>query len=300
MSITNNISKGENIEFYSYSMQEQRLTGTQPIIGIFDSGMGGLSVLHEMRLLMPHAHLIYIADSAWLPYGNKSEAFIQQRSEIITQNLIDQGASLIVVACNTATAAAVTYLRQTFDVPIIGMEPAVKPAAELTQTGVIAVLATENTTKSDRLASLTTRFAHHIKVLTQPCHGLVELVEAHALDTPETVALLEKYINPLLLAQADVIILGCTHYPFLKPTMQRLVGEQVQILDTGAALARYIQKQLSALNLDNPHNDGNQSGSETFYSTGHVATANYLLARFWLRDCSCLPLLLSGSSAIPL
>ncbi len=260
-----------------------------PTIGVFDSGMGGLSVLHEMRLLMPQANLIYVADSAWLPYGNKSEALVQERATIITQFLIHQGASMIVVACNTATAAAVSDLRQTFEVPIIGMEPAVKPAAELTQTGVIAVLATENTTKSQRLASLTTRFADHITVLTQPCHGLVELVEAHALDTPATFALLEKYITPLLSAEADVLILGCTHYPFLKPAIQSLVGDKVKILDTGAAIARHVQKQwLMLYPDDNKQNSDEQSGSEFFYCTGDVQAANHLLAQFWREDCRCI------------
>jgi len=249
---------------------------SQASIGVFDSGIGGLSVLHEIRLLMPKANLIYTADTAYLPYGNKSDAIIQERAEIITRFLISQGAAMIVVACNTATAAAVAHLRQIFDVPIIGMEPAIKPAASLTQTGVIAVLATENTSKSDRLASLRDKYAHHIKVLTQPCHGLVELVEANALDTPKTLALLDTYISPLLENKADVIILGCTHYPFLKPAIQRLVGEHVSILDTGPAIARHAQTHAQSLNLDTE-----QEGNEIFYCTSDAEVSNKLLSQLW-------------------
>ena len=262
-------------------MTLQQTIKSPATIGVFDSGIGGLSVLHDIRLRMPKAKLIYAADTAYLPYGNKSDAIIQQRAEIITRFLISQGAALIVVACNTATAAAVVHLRQTFDIPIIGMEPAIKPAASLTQTGVIAVLATENTSKSDRLASLRDKYAHHIKVLTQPCHGLVELVEANALDTPEAFALLNTYIAPLLENKADVIILGCTHYPFLKPAIQRLVGEHVTILDTGPAIARHTQTQFESLNLDSE-----QEGKEIFYCTSDAEASNKLLSQLWQTSSS--------------
>jgi len=249
---------------------------TTPTIGIFDSGMGGISVLKEINHLISHAHLIYVADSAHLPYGSKSEAFIQQRAGIITNFLIGQGADIIVVACNTATAAAIHHLRETFDKPIIGTEPAIKPAAALTKTGVIGVLATENTSKSSRLASLKDRFAHHIEVITQPCHGLVELVESFQVDTPETIALLDKYIAPLLAAKVDVIILGCTHYPFLKPAIHKLVGENVAIIDTGEAIARHTFNQLKVMNTGH-----SQHGEQTFYCTGDSEGYSALLGKLW-------------------
>jgi len=255
--------------------------GKQPAIGVFDSGIGGVSVLHEIRQLMPSVNLIYVADSAWLPYGNKPESVIRKRAELICDFLIKQGASIIVVACNTATASAVAHLREKFHVPIVGMEPAIKPAAHYTNSGVVAVLATENTTKSHRLASLKDRFAHDIELLVQPCHGLVELVEANKLNTPETVAMLEGYIKPLLDAKADVLILGCTHYPFLKPAIQSVAGEEVTILDTGLAIARHVKRQMQSLNLQHEH-----EAHEYFYCTGNAEIASMLLANLWLHERS--------------
>ena len=253
----------------------------QGAIGVFDSGIGGLSILHALREAMPEANLIYVADTAFLPYGNKPESLIQERAEGITRFLIGQGASIIVVACNTATAAAVPHLRETFDIPIIGMEPAIKPAASITRTGVIGVLATEGTVKSSRLASLKDRFAHDIKVLTQPCHGLVELIEEHELDTPKALLLIDKYISPLLMEKADVLILGCTHYPFLKPAIQSLVGEHIHILDTGPAVARHTFNQVQMLQLDTGH-----QARESFYCTGDANSSTPLLQKLWKETAS--------------
>jgi len=253
-----------------------------PAIGIFDSGIGGLSVLHEIRTMMPEANLIYIADTAYLPYGTKSEEDIEERAKRITTFLISQGAVMIVVACNTATAAAATFLRETFDVPIIGMEPAIKPAASLTETGVIAVLATENTTKSSRLAALTDRYAHHIKVLTQPCHGLVELVENNEANSPKALTLLDNYISPLMDAKADVLILGCTHYPFLKPAIHQLVRERMKIIDTGNAVARHTQSQFLSLNITSQ-----QQGKVNFYCTGDAQSTGKFLSMLWESPISC-------------
>ena len=238
--------------------------------------------MHEIRTLMPEANLIYVADTAYLPYGTKSEKDIEGRAKCITQFLISQGALMIVIACNTATAAAATVLRETFDIPIIGMEPAIKPAASVTETGVIAVLATENTSKSSRLAALTDRYAHHIKVLTQPCHGLVELVEANDVSSPKALALLDHYISPLLDADADVLILGCTHYPFLKPAIEQLVGNQMTVLDTGDAVARQTQKQFLALNIQRE-----QKGGEKFYYTSDSSSTNTLLSLLWKSEVTC-------------
>ena len=255
---------------------------SQAKIGVFDSGIGGLSVLREIRILMPGADLIYVADTAYLPYGTKAEEAIQKRAKHIVEFLISQGAVIIVIACNTATAAAANYLRKTFEIPIIGMEPAVKPAASLTNSGVIAVLATENTTKSNRLAELTDRYAHHIKVLTQPCHGLVELVEANDLYSPKAFELLNSYIAPLIDANADILILGCTHYPFLKPAVQKIVGKNVKILDTGIAVAQHTQTQFQLLSLT-----AQQRGTEIFYCTSNSQSNKKLFSLFWAEASSC-------------
>src|SRR5688500_1303128 len=162
-------------------------------IGVFDSGVGGLSVLHDIRAVLPNEDLIYVADSGHVPYGSKSQEYIQERSIALTQFLIEQGAKTIVVACNTATAAAATRLRSVFSLPIVAMEPAVKPAAAATRSGVIGVLATVGTIKSAQLAALLERFGRGIEVVTQPCPGLVEQVEAGDLDGPETRALVERF-----------------------------------------------------------------------------------------------------------
>ena len=268
-------------------MQSEQSHTPKPAIGVFDSGIGGLSVLHEIRALIPDANLIYVADTEYLPYGTKSEAIIQERAKKITEFLIAQGAVLVVMACNTATAAAATYLRQNFEIPIIGMEPAIKPAASLTQTGVIAVLATENTTKSNRLAELKDRYAHHIHVISQPCHGLVELVEANDLNSEKTLALLDSYIAPLLAAEADVLILGCTHYPFLKPAIQQLVGARMTILDTGNAVARHTQTQFQTLNLI-----AEQYGVEYFYCTHPSDNSAQLISTLWKPNTHCSHILI--------
>jgi len=213
-------------------------------IGIFDSGVGGLSVLREVRRQLPHESLLYIADSAHAPYGPKSREQIQHRSTILANFLVEQGSKAIVVACNTATAAAVGMLRDTISLPIIGMEPAVKPAAAATRSGIVGVLATEGTLQSARFAALLSRFADNISVLTQPCHGLVELIEAGNLEGSHTESLLHRYIEPLLAQGADTIILGCTHYPFVRPLVERIAGPSVSVIDTGHAVARHLHHTL--------------------------------------------------------
>jgi glutamate racemase len=220
---------------------------TAPPIGVFDSGVGGLSVLREIRALLPDEDLVYVADSAHCPYGEKSHTFIRQRAATLSRFLIEQRARVIVVACNTATAAAIEDLRAHFvDVPIVGMEPAIKPAAAATRSGVVGVLATGTTLGADRFALLAERFADGIEVLTQPCPGLVEQVEAGDLESERTLDLLRAYTTPLLDRGADTLVLGCTHYPFLRPALVRVVGPDVTILDTGKAVARQVARVVDA------------------------------------------------------
>jgi len=195
------------------------------LIGIFDSGVGGLSVWREIARQLPLEDTLYLADQAHVPYGSRSLNEVREHSEGITRFLLGWGAKIIVVACNTASAAALHHLRRTFpDVPFVGMEPAVKPAVERTRTGVVGVIATQATFQGELFASLLERYAGDVGVLIQACQGLVEAVEAGALDTPETEALLRHYLTPLIEAGADQLVLGCTHYPFLRPLIERVVG----------------------------------------------------------------------------
>jgi glutamate racemase len=213
-------------------------------IGIFDSGVGGISVLREIRALLPAEHLIYYADSGHCPYGGKPREQIVARACAITERLLERGAKLVVVACNTATIAAVEHLRATYPIPFVGMEPAVKPAAAATRSGVVGVLATGAALAGEKFHHLVAAHARDVRVITQPCPGLVEQVEAGALDTLHTRALVERYVEPLLAQGADVLVLGCTHYPFLRPLIAALAGPGVTLLDTGAAVARQVRRVL--------------------------------------------------------
>jgi glutamate racemase len=213
-------------------------------IGIFDSGVGGISVLREIRALLPAEHLIYYADSGHCPYGGKPREQIVARACAITERLLERGAKLVVVACNTATIAAVEHLRATYPIPFVGMEPAVKPAAAATRSGVVGVLATGAALAGEKFHHLVAAHARDVRVITQPCPGLVEQVEAGALDTPQTRALVERYVKPLMAQGADVLVLGCTHYPFLRPLISTLAGPDVTLLDTGAAVARQVRRVL--------------------------------------------------------
>ncbi|MBA1229709.1 glutamate racemase [Pseudomonas viridiflava] len=223
--------------------------GDSPV-GVFDSGVGGLSVLSEIRKLLPSESLMYLADCGHIPYGEKSPEYIVDRCLVIADFFREQGAKALVVACNTATAAGVAHIRQRYpDWPIVGMEPAVKPAAEATRSGVVGVLATTGTLQSARFAALLDRFAGDVRVVTQPCPGLVELIESGDLHSQEIRQLLSSYVEPLLAERCDTIILGCTHYPLLKPLLQQMLPESVALIDTGAAVARQLQRLLSSCGL---------------------------------------------------
>lgn len=215
-------------------------------IGVFDSGVGGLSVLGEIRSLLPNESLLYVADCGNIPYGEKTPEFIRQRCAVIADFFQKQGAKALVLACNTATVAGVADLRERYpDWPIVGMEPAVKPAAAATRSGVVGVLATTGTLQSAKFAALLDRFALDVQVVTQPCPGLVELIETGDLVSPTIRNLLRSYVEPLLAAGCDTIILGCTHYPFLKPLLRQIVPESISLIDTGGAVARQLQRLLT-------------------------------------------------------
>lgn len=238
-------------------------------IGVFDSGIGGISVLREIRELLPTEDLIYYADSGHCPYGGKPREAIVARAVAITEFLIGRGAKLIVVACNTATIAAVEHLRATYPLPFVGMEPAVKPAAALTRTGVVGVLATGAALAGEKFHRLVAQHAGGVRVITQPCPGLVEQVERGDLDGQHTRELVLRYTAPLLAAGADVIVLGCTHYPFLRPQIQQAVGPNVALIDTGAAVARQTRR---VLELEGLVGGSRERGSIEWHTSGDTAT----------------------------
>lgn len=219
-------------------------------IGVFDSGVGGLSVLAEIQRLLPNESLLYVADCGHIPYGEKTPEFIRQRCSVMAGFFREQGAKALVLACNTATVAGVADLRRDFpDWPIVGMEPAVKPAAAATRSGVVGVLATTGTLQSAKFAALLDRFAADVRVITQPCPGLVELIESGDLHSAELRQLLQSYVDPLLASGCDTIILGCTHYPFLKPMLKSMIPADISLIDTGAAVARQLQRLLAERDL---------------------------------------------------
>ena len=195
-------------------------------IGVFDSGVGGLSVLRWIRAELPNEDLLYIADSTYAPYGNRGTSFIERRSIALTNFLLNQKAKAIVVACNTATAASIATLRSMFHIPIVGIEPGVKPAMAKTKTGIIGILATTETLKSVKFNQLISRFSEDVKFVVQDCPGLVEQVELANFMGKKTQNLVKKYVSFLLSEGADTIVLGCTHYIFLEPIVKKIAGQE--------------------------------------------------------------------------
>jgi glutamate racemase len=235
-------------------------------IGIFDSGVGGISVLRALLAHMPEEAMIYFGDQGHVPYGSRSMGQIQEFSEAITRFLLERGAKIIVVACNTASAAALRSLRETFPtIQFVGMEPAVKPAAERTRTGKVGVLATPATFQGALYASVVERFAHGVELFQHTCPGLVQQIERGNLDGDETRSILERALLPMLEKKIDTVVLGCTHYPFVIPLIQQIVGKNVRVIDPAPAVAQQTGRLLDASGLRN------RSGSKAdarFYTSG--------------------------------
>ncbi|MDR3575529.1 MAG: glutamate racemase [Anaerolineaceae bacterium] len=235
-------------------------------IGVFDSGVGGLSVLRAIRQQIPSQPVIFFADQAHVPYGPRDMEEVRTFSKQISRFLLANGARLIVVACNAASAAALYSLRSTFpEVPFVGMEPAVKPAAEKTASGVVGVLATPATFQGALYASVLDRFAQGVKILQDPCLGLVPEIEAGNLNSPSTRLILEKALKPMLAQGIDTVVLACTHYPFVIPLIQEIVGPDVRVIDPAPAIARQTARQLEAHGWAAP---GPQTGSLKIYTSG--------------------------------
>jgi glutamate racemase len=248
-------------------------------IGVFDSGVGGLSVLKHVRAQLPSVPLLYVADSGHVPYGDKTPDYIRERSLALTEFLLRHGAASVVVACNTATAAAAAMLRERFDVPIVAMEPAVKPAVSATRSKVVGVLATVGTLESARFAALLEQYAGDVEIVTQACPGLVERVEAGDLESAATRELVARFTAPLLERGADTIVLGCTHYPFLKPLIGELVGPRVQLIDTGEAVARQVVRKVPGALIGRV----DARAEERFWTTGDAHAASRIVSQLWGR-----------------
>lgn len=220
------------------------------MIGLFDSGTGGMSVYREIRRILPREKYVYFSDNAHCPYGDKSAEYVRERGRYITRFLLEKGADVIVIACNTATAAAVATLRAEFpDVPFIGMEPAVKPAALGTRTGVVGVLATAGTLKGSKYLTTKGKYEDNVQIVEAVGRGFVERVERGELTGPETEAVVAESLRPLLEAGADIVVLGCTHYPFLTETIARLAGPEVRIIDPAPAVAAHLKNVMTQRNL---------------------------------------------------
>ena len=259
-------------------------------IGIFDSGVGGLSVLRAIRGQMPEESVIYFGDQGHIPYGPRSMEQIRSFSEAITKFLLEQNAKIIVVACNTASAAALKYLREKFpDVQFVGMEPAVKPAAEHTQTGKVGVLATPATFQGALYASVVERFANGVELFQNTCNGLVQQIELGNLDGEETRKILEAALLPMLEKNIDTVVLGCTHYPFVIPLIQRIIGEnvataprrRVRVIDPAPAVAKQVRRLLEAGGMKSL---SSTRGDVRFYTSGDPAALKSMLPKLLGED----------------
>jgi glutamate racemase len=247
-------------------------------IGVFDSGVGGLSVLQAIRRELPAEDLLYVADSGFAPYGDRDREFIEGRAVRIVEFLRRNHAKAIVVACNTATGVAVETLRARHTIPIVAIEPAVKPAAAQSRRGIVGVLATTRTLSSPKFLKLVDAHAGRAQVLVQPCPGLVEQVEEGRFEDEATRALVQQYVGPLVAKGADTLVLGCTHYPFLRPLIQDAAGAGVTIIDPALAVARELRRRLDAGGL---LADGAREGSARFWTSGDLATAKRVLTHLW-------------------
>lgn len=243
-------------------------------IGVIDSGFGGLTVLKELRALLPYEDFVYIGDNAHCPYGPKPAGAIRDRVFALTDALLERRAKLVVLACNSATIAAVEAARARYPVPFAGMEPAVKPAAARTRSGCIAVLATEASAAGEKFHRLVHTHAAGLRVITRPTPEFVELVEAGDLGSPHAEAVARAVLAPLLEAGADTVVLGCTHFPFLRPLFARILPPEVAVIDAGEAVARRVRDLLAA---DRALAPGPAPGATTLHTTGDAAHANAIL-----------------------
>ncbi len=256
-------------------------------IGVFDSGVGGLSVLKAIRAALPHEDLIYVADSLFAPYGDKSHAYITQRTLELGGWLEGLGVRALTLACNTATGVAVKALRDRTRLPVVAIEPAIKPAVTLTRTGVIGVLATQQTVLSENVIALCKLHGQGKQILLQACPGWVELVEQGELHGAKTLSLLRHYIDPLVDQGADTLVLGCTHYPFLQPSIEKIYGSELKLLDPAQAVAKELVRRLDQLKLETTSKDtknpldSSKLGRTRLVTTGDPVQAGHVMSQLW-------------------
>jgi glutamate racemase len=247
-------------------------------IGVFDSGIGGLTVLQQIRATLHGENLLYVSDSWHFPYGGRSPDFISNRAVAITEFLIDRGAKAIVVACNTATAASVDVLRARYQLPIIGIEPAIKPAVAMTRSGGIGVLATEATLRNPRFHGLIKRFGAGKTIIAQPCPGLADCIEKGDWERPELRFLVTQFVKPLIEKGVDTIVLGCTHYAFIHALIQEVCGPAVAILEVGKAVALHLKNRLQEEGILEMKST---RGSEQFWTSGDPIEMRAAVNRLW-------------------
>ena len=249
-------------------------------IGVFDSGVGGLSVLRAIHDLLPNEALVYVADSGHAPYGDKSDAHITERTLTVGAWLARSGVKALTVACNTATVVAVQALRAQTHLPVVAIEPAIKPAAALTRSGVVGVLATQATVQSASVARLCAQYAGQARMVLQACPGWVEQVERADLNSPQTEAMLRRDVEPLLAQGADVLVLGCTHYPFLRETLAAIAGPNVTLIDPAEAVARELARRLGRPD-GRPGAHAHASARVRFLTSGDVDQVRAVIAHLW-------------------
>jgi len=262
------------------------VAGHKPI-GVFDSGVGGLSVLQALRQELAYEHFVYVGDSGCAPYGDRSAAFVVERAITITEFLLTQDVKAVVVACNTATAVSAASLRARFAIPIVAIEPAVKPAASRTRSRVVGVLATTGTLSSPNMGKLLASYGADVEFVIQPCPGLADQVEKGELASEETRALVKRYVRPIIDKGGDIVVLGCTHYPFLRPLIQEVAGPAVEVIDPATPVARELRRRLESAGL---LQNGGRPGTETFWTTGAVADFARTVAQLWGTTVEVMPL----------
>lgn len=247
---------------------------------MFDSGVGGLSVFREVRRELPAEDLLYVADSDYAPYGDRSQESILGRATAVVSFLVHEDAKAVVVACNTVTGLAIDTLRARFSIPLIAIEPGVKPAASGTASGVVGVLATAQTLSSSRFSRLVAEYGDHVRILVQPCPGLVEHVEKGDVSSAAVRSLVAQYVGPLLEEGADTIVLGCTHYPFLDGVIRAVAGPAVSIIDPAAAVARELRRRLQG---EGVLSEANRPGTDRFWTSGSVCDVQAVMSQLLMR-----------------
>ena len=256
-------------------------TGRRRPIGVFDSGVGGLSVLREIRCELPDENTVYVADSGYAPYGDRSATYIEARAIAVVRFLVAQHAKAVVVACNTVTGVAVDRIRAAFDLPIVAIEPAVKPAVSTTKTGIVGVLATTATLESHNVVRLLATYGAGTIVVAQPCPGLVDFVEQGDVGSAAARAAVETYVRPLVEQGADTVVLGCTHYVFLEPLIRAVAGPDVAVVNPAPAVARQLRRRLDAAGLlAGP----GTPAAEHFFASGDLPTVSRVLSKLWGRN----------------